>query len=195
MNEAPRELSFPGGGRILFQAQGPEYQSQGVGVVEADGTIQGFPAPSTFPYWAPVASDRLLMLPFDPPPETTSYEIMGDSVHAAGSWRTSTAFHYLSLDGRIIAFVGTHRSGRVWEHVISLPDRATGHATGQERTVPSVGLAPVGWTPNDESSPFPGPVARSCGGTRGREEYRVSALVTSQTSPGTLPATATQPAS
>jgi hypothetical protein len=149
------DLSFPGGGRILFlQAKGPLYWSRRVGLVEADGTIQNYVGRRhTFPYWDPIASDQLLILPFDPPPETVSVEIAGGAFRPAGAWRTSSPFNFPSLDGRTIAFPWVDRSGLLRAGVVALLDRATGRVT----TIRSGRLFPEGWTPTAELLAFPWP--------------------------------------
>jgi hypothetical protein len=142
-----RDLSFPGGGRILFlRARGPEYDSGAIGLVEADGTVRGYPRHNAFPYWDPVAADRLLLLPGGPPTRTISSEIEGDELRRLNSWHSSELPVYPSLDGRSIAFTPVDRSGRPRRRVLRLVDRTTGIT----RTVPSSGLAPLTWTPGHE---------------------------------------------
>jgi WD40 repeat protein len=155
-----RDLSFPGGGRILFlSAPEPGYDPRGIGLVEADGTIRRYGRENTFPYWDPSAPDRLLLLPGGPPTRTTSSEIEGGELDRLDSWHTSEIPVYPSLDGRLIAFTPVDRSGRPRRRALRLIDRSTGIT----RTVPSDGLVPLTWTPSNELLAVPwrgGPVVR-----------------------------------
>jgi dipeptidyl aminopeptidase/acylaminoacyl peptidase len=143
-----RDLSFPGGGRILFlPSAAPGHVWRGVGVVDGDGTIHHFPRHRfSFPYWDPAAPDRILMLPLGPPATTRSYEIVGDTLRLVGSWHTSELSTYPSLDGRTIAFTPVDRSGRFRTRVLQLIDRSS----GATKTVRSSGLVPLEWTPGHE---------------------------------------------
>jgi hypothetical protein len=89
------DLAFPGGGRILYvSSEGPGYDWNGIGIIEANGAFHRVPGGGylTFPYWDPSASDRVLTLSNGSRPETRSYEIDGDSV-----W-----------PGRVLADLGAH---------------------------------------------------------------------------------------
>jgi dipeptidyl aminopeptidase/acylaminoacyl peptidase len=164
-----RDLSFPGGGRILFlRSEAPGYDWRSVGLLEADGDLHSFRRqPHAFPYWDPGHDDRLLMVPYDPPAATRSYEILRDSLRLAGSWRTSVQWIYPSLDGRRIAFTPFDRSGRLRTGVVRLIDRATGSV----RTIRSGTLVPEGWTPADELLAAPW-----SGGPRVRWDPRTGAI-------------------
>jgi hypothetical protein len=67
------DLSFPGGGRILFFAP----DSGGIGFVEANGALRRVPRSGhlTFPYWDPVAPDHVLTLSNGSRSDARSYEI------------------------------------------------------------------------------------------------------------------------
>ena len=104
-----QDLSFPGGGQILFvPSQAPGYPWEGIGIVEADGSIRRFPSDQfTFPYWDPADSDRLLTLSYNEArPEARSFEIVGDALRLVGSWRTSELWAFPSPDGKTLAYIG-----------------------------------------------------------------------------------------
>src|ERR671922_255835 len=85
-----RDLSFPGGGRILFLgAIGAGYDPRGIGLVQADGTLRRYPRDGTFPYWDPVAPDRLLLVPGGPPTRTVSSGIEERELRRLDAWHTS----------------------------------------------------------------------------------------------------------
>lgn len=141
-----QDLSFPGGGRILFvPSRAPGYTGHGVGIVEADGSVRRFQtARSTFPYWDPAASDRLLTLSYGSRPQAHSYEIAGDTLRLVGSWRTSgNPFTLLSVDGETISFTPLDRSGHPLIDRLRLVERTTGTTT----SISSGGLVPLDWTP------------------------------------------------
>lgn len=141
-----RELSFPGGGRILFvPSRAPGYTSHGIGILEADGSIRRFPAERfTFPHWDPAASDRLLTLSHGARPEARSLRITGDALHLVGSWATPELFTSPSPDGETIAYTPIDASGHPRTGRLRLVDRPTGATSA----VPSGGLAPIDWTPD-----------------------------------------------
>jgi hypothetical protein len=141
-----RDLSFFGGGRILFvQSPGPIYGWGKIGIVDPNGVARYFPRGAhEFPYWDPASDDRILTLPFGSPPWTRSYEIDGDALRQVGSWRTAEVWTHVSLDGTMLAFVPIDRSGRPRWDVLRVVDRSTGRA----RTVPTNGLVPIGWAPH-----------------------------------------------
>jgi Tol biopolymer transport system component len=147
-----RDLSFPGGGRILFLgAIGAGYDPRGIGLVQADGTLRRYPRDGTFPYWDPVAPDRLLLVPGGPPTRTVSSGIEERELRRLDAWHTSEIPVYPSLDGRWIAFTPVDRSGRPRTAILRLIDRST----GRETTVPSGGLTPIAWTPERELLAYP----------------------------------------
>lgn len=161
--EAPteRDLSFPGGGRILFLAsRGPGYTWRKVGVVGADGIARYFHRNrNAFPYWDPAAPGRILTLPYGPPVVTRSLEIVGDRLRPIESWHTAEVWTFPSLDGRTIAFVPVDRSGRQRSDRLRLIDRSTGTV----KTVVSGGLVPFGWAPDGKLIAAPatgGPLVR-----------------------------------
>jgi hypothetical protein len=142
-----RDLSFPGGGRILFlSARGPGYDSQRIGLLETDGTVHRYPLDHSFPYWDPAAADRLLLLPGGPPTRAFSVRIDGQVLTPLESWHTSEIPVYPSVDGRLLAFTPVDPSGRPRRGVLRLIDRAA----GTSRRVASRGLAPVSWMPEHE---------------------------------------------
>ena len=143
-----RDLSFPGGGRILFlRSRGPGYAWGKPGIIESNGTVRYFPRePHAYPYWDPASSDRILMLPWGEPPVARSLEIEGDRLRAVGSWRTAELATYPSLDGTTLAYTPIDPSGRPRTGVLRLIDRST----GRETAVPSGGLIPIAWTPRAE---------------------------------------------
>jgi hypothetical protein len=140
-----RDLSVPGGGRILFlPSEAPGYSSHGIGILEADGSIRRFPAGSnTFPYWDPAALDRLLTLSHGDRPRARSFQIVGDSLHLVGAWRTSETFTFPSADGESIAYTPIDRSGLLRNDVLRLVDRSTSTGT----SIRTGGLVPLSWAP------------------------------------------------
>lgn len=160
---ADPDLSFPGGGRILFIPNVSSYSGH-FGIVDADGsTIYLGDERFSFPYWDPSAPTRLLTVPFDGAqhrrPRVRALEIAGDDAIPAGSWPGSPSFTFLSLDGGSIAFTPFRPSGRLRPGIVRVIDRATGRV----KEIRSGTLVPTGWTPADELIAVPwlgGPTVR-----------------------------------
>jgi hypothetical protein len=139
------DRSIPGGGRILFlPSRAPGYEWHGIGILEADGSTQWFPADHlTFPYWDPADSTHVLAIPHGGS-RTRSFEVVAESLRLVGSWRTSDFMTLPSTDGGKLAYTPVARSGRPRYDVIRLVDRSS----GTTRTLRSGGLVPLEWTPD-----------------------------------------------
>lgn len=145
-NAGAVELSFPGGGSILFRpSRGPGYISHGIGVVRSDGLVRRFAAGLwTFPYWDPATPGHILTLSFESKPQARSFRIEDGQLRSVGAWRTSEGtFTFPSPDGRTIAYT-PFGPERLRIGILRLVDRAT----GSSRTIRSDDLVPEGWTPN-----------------------------------------------
>jgi dipeptidyl aminopeptidase/acylaminoacyl peptidase len=140
-----RDRAFPGGGRVLFlRSAGPGYAWRSVGVLTPDGTLHSYArGPHAFPYWDPTSPDRIHDAPYGEPLLARSLRIVRDSLVPVNAWRT-VELPLPSLDGTMLAFTPTDRSGRPRYGVLRLIERST----GRRSTVHGRRLVPLGWTPD-----------------------------------------------
>jgi WD40-like Beta Propeller Repeat len=122
------DLSFPGGGLILYQpAQGPAYERRGIGVVTSKGDVVERPIPDVLPYWDPAARRGVIAIGYNRGRGVRSYSLSEGALSLAGRWRThSENLVAVSFDGRSIADIPFHRNGRIITGEARIIDRNTG---------------------------------------------------------------------
>jgi hypothetical protein len=122
------ELSFPGGGRILYQpAEGPSRERQGIGVVTSSGRVVERTIENVLPNWDPARSRGIVAVSYNGGRAVRSYSLDEGGLSLAGRWPTrSENFVSFSFDGRFIADVPIDRSGRIITGETRIIDRSTG---------------------------------------------------------------------
>jgi Tol biopolymer transport system component len=156
---ASTDLSFPGGGTILFRVQnGPGYAITGIGMLSTDGSLTEVAgSDESFAYWDPGRGDRgLLVVQQDRDPEIRAIAIDAGHATPTGRWTADDGlFASFSRDGRWIAEVPFDRRGRLQTGDVIITDRASGRShilrLGGELTVSA-------WSPDGRllASPWSG---------------------------------------
>jgi hypothetical protein len=129
---ASTNLSFPGGGTILFRVQnGPGFAVTGTGMLSTDGSLTEVAGSGeSFAYWDPGRGDRgLLVVQQDRDSEIRALAIDAGHVTVTGRWTADDGlFASFSRDGRWIAEVPFDRQGRLRTGDVVITDRASGRS-------------------------------------------------------------------
>jgi hypothetical protein len=126
--EPSSDLTFPGGGLILFQsADGPAYERRGFGVVTSKGRVVLRSMQNVLPYWDPARNRRVITVSYNGRRAVRSYWLREGAFVSGGRWPTqSENFVSFSLDGRYIADIPFRRDGRMITGEARIIDRGSG---------------------------------------------------------------------